>query len=123
MKRKTRRHYEVLEKVAAIIMAKNQTEACSKCKGSGQQDIHIVANGVERTEKMRCMQCDGKKFLPLGENARIAAEWAEELKNWCDGKSCPEDVEQTFYDDGQHPGCCDKHHYHCGNCGKISQVG
>lgn len=52
--------------------------------------------------------------------ARLAAEYKE---FWC---SCGNPSESSyFHDDGQGtgPSCVQKHHYHCDDCGKITQVG
>ena len=56
-------------------------------------------------------------------------QYRRELKkalndHWCHCEnSDPEQI--TFCDDGENINehCCQKHHYHCGNCGKIVQVG
>ena len=67
---------------------------------------------------MDCYTCKGKGTVPLGYNAKLKA--ADEAF-WCKcGKSDTADT--TFHDDGE---CraCNKHHYHCGVCNKISQVG
>jgi hypothetical protein len=49
------------------------------------------------------------------------AQLKREEKLWCDCKK-PDYEAHVFHDDGQ-CNTCYKHHYHCGSCGKIYQVG
>lgn len=52
------------------------------------------------------------------------AKMAEEfVKFWCQCGNPSGEV--TFHDDGVMPSaaCCQKHHYHCDDCGKVTQVG
>lgn len=51
------------------------------------------------------------------------AQTAKELaEHWC---HCETEGDPLFCDDGQkrNKHCCNKHHFHCSNCGKITQVG
>lgn len=43
-------------------------------------------------------------------------------ENWC---KCETEGDPLFCDDGEtrNRHCCSKHHYHCSNCGKLTQVG
>ena len=109
----------------AIVKKAALTEPCGSCK-NGKQTITITTIGSlngqpptpPSTSELDCFECKGKGIVPLGFNAKRKA--AEEAF-WCNcGKS--EGSQITFHDDGE---CrtCQKHHYHCGNCGKITQVG
>ena len=42
--------------------------------------------------------------------------------SWC---ACDSESDPLFHDDGQTPldNCVDKHHYHCGWCLGLSQIG
>ena len=67
-----------------------------------------------------CIECDGKKVLPKG--YRAAQEKAEK-EFWC---QCPADsvpIESIIFHDNGECAMCEKHHYHCPDCGKITQVG
>lgn len=50
---------------------------------------------------------------------RLAKDAAE---NWC---HCEKEGDPVFHDDGVMPwkSCVNKHHYHCENCRKLTQVG
>ena len=55
--------------------------------------------------------------------AQYKAATAKDLAdNWC---KCPAEGDPIFCDDGVriNKHCCSKHHYHCSNCMKITQVG
>lgn len=94
------------------------TKPCGTCKGTGTYNLPVTTHGVG-TEiiPIKCPQCDG-----MGELTPARAEaLRREDAMWCGcGKS---DEAPVFYADGQHRGCVHKHHWHCGNCRKISQVG
>lgn len=111
-----------------------KTEKCRTCKGKGRYEQkyieHTIAQrdaglpGIERSMGVvECFTCKGAGVLPLGYQAAYAKAMRE---FWCDGKGrcANEDASLVgaFHDDGE---CakCDKHHWHCGVCGNIRQVG
>ncbi len=103
-----------------------QTEKCGGCKGTGKMQVKCV-NGLfpvghpmhTTVESLTCIRCNGAKLLPLGSNE--AHDSAREAF-WCKGEGPCENASPIFHDDGE---CdwCEKHHYHCAHCGKVSQVG
>ena len=94
---------------------------CPTCKGTGKQTIRATTiddRGVTKEPPMviTCILCKGAKEISEAEFASVERE--REL--WC---RCSKSKSGPFYDDGKHPGCVNKHHWHCVNCGKITQIG
>lgn len=107
-----------------------KTERCETCKGAGKYEHkyieHSIASrdaglpGVEKSMGVHaCFTCKGAGVLPLGYQARLKAEHEA---FWCKGEGRCASAGSSFFDDGE-CACCAKHHYHCGACGKVSQVG
>ena len=89
---------------------------CPTCLGSGKQNVSITGVTGKESMEIDCVVCKGKGVATAGQLRLLEAE-----KNmWCKCEK-PSDT-ATFHDDGE---CrqCKKHHYHCENCGKITQVG
>lgn len=94
---------------------------CPTCKGKGKQTLETTTispgKPVEKLSmEITCVVCKGAKLItPQAQRAL-----KREMDLWCSCKTPSEDV--IFHDDGE---CrqCRKHHYHCGTCGKITQVG
>lgn len=73
---------------------------------------------------MECLACEGKGMLTPQEHAAVLAFIETQREMWCRcGNVSPEEQFADFYGDGEHRGCMHKHHYHCGRCGKVSQIG
>lgn len=94
---------------------------CPTCKGAGIQTIESTTispwKPVEKMSlKITCVICKGAAVVSP---AVIQALKREEAM-WCRCGKSSEDV--IFHDDGE-CGDCHKHHYHCGFCQKICQVG
>lgn len=105
-----------IETGASVKMVK-----CPTCAGTGKQKIETTTispgKPVEKTSiEITCIICKGAKTIT--EKAKRALEREAEL--WCKCTTPSDDV--VFHDDGT---CsqCRKHHYHCGTCKKICQVG
>jgi hypothetical protein len=95
---------------------------CPTCKGAGIQTIESrtlsLGKPVEIAfTKIRCITCNGAAVITQKQMKAIEREAAL----WCACKT-PDLENCTFCDDGE---CadCRKHHYHCGSCKKICQVG
>lgn len=93
---------------------------CPACKGAGIQTIETTMRSPGKVEtsslKITCVICKGAAVVSP---AVIQALKREEAM-WCRCEKSSDDV--IFHDDGE-CGDCHKHHYHCGNCQKITQVG
>lgn len=94
---------------------------CPACKGSGKQTIEstTISPGkpVEKTSvEITCVICKGARAI----RQEVKDALDREAALWCKCEKSSDDV--TFHEDNE---CrdCRKHHYHCGNCGKICQVG
>lgn len=93
---------------------------CPTCKGSGIQTIETTMRSPGKIEtsslKITCVVCKGAAVI--SPEAQKALQREADL--WCRCGKSSDDV--IFHDDGE---CsqCRKHHYHCGSCGKISQIG
>ncbi len=90
---------------------------CPQCKGKKEITCTVHESGKKDTEfTMPCVTCKGKGEL-------TDAEYRAEIKfrkSWCQCGNKSKEV--RFYDDYEHPDCS-KHHYRCGDCGKILQIG
>jgi len=94
---------------------------CTACQGGGVQHLTVREDGKpERVTDIPCVWCHG--------SGEVTQEVLEELKTyktmWCQCGNPSGDF--NFYDDGQHSGCpyrIHKHHYHCADCLKITQIG
>lgn len=94
---------------------------CPTCLGTGTQEIQstMISPGkpVEKSvTKIVCIICNGATVV----HPRVVKALEREKALWCRCATPSDDV--IFHDDFQ---CrdCDKHHYHCGTCQKITQVG
>lgn len=94
---------------------------CPTCKGSGEQNIECrtISPGkpVEiSVTKITCVICKGAKVI----SQKVKRALKREADLWCRCKTSSESPD--FHDDNE---CsqCQKHHWHCGNCRKICQVG
>ncbi len=95
---------------------------CPTCKGSGKQTLETTTISPGKlTEKLSmeitCVICKGAAVV----TPAVIQAIKREADLWCSCKK-PDFDNITFHDDGE---CrdCRKHHYHCGACGKICQVG
>jgi hypothetical protein len=95
---------------------------CPGCKATGIQEIQstTISPGkpVEKSvTQIICIICRGAAVV----HPRVVKALEREAELWC---SCekPNLEDSIFCDDGT---CsdCEKHHYHCGTCKKICQVG
>ena len=94
---------------------------CPKCK-NGKTNLTVSEFGKKGTEKVEinCYHCKGTGTISYTTLRKI-----KELDNFMKNQMCSCD-NPTF---GSYPqdGECDcgmhKHHVHCGNCGKITQIG
>lgn len=100
-------------------------EACFACDGKGRQSVSVTTIGKDGTSEavaeISCIQCNGRKDLPAGSKKKHEADMKAIAALWCScGRS--DEAPAIFHDDGT---CrkCYKHHWHCGRCGKIVQVG
>lgn len=93
------------------------TERCRWCLGTGKMTITVVANGTTSKPKIGCIYCKESGVLPRG-FAKAYDQESERFLCSCGDKS----VFGEWHEDGV-CGDCDKHHAHCGRCGKISQIG
>lgn len=96
--------------------------ACPTCAGTGKEKIESTLHEPGKAPQksvleIKCVICAG--------GGRITPRMKKAVETrvddfWCHCKTPSEDV--TFHDDFE---CrdCQKHHYHCGTCHKISQVG
>jgi hypothetical protein len=94
---------------------------CPTCKGAGIQDIHstTISPGkpVEKAvTKIVCIICKGAAVV----HPKVVKALEREAAMWCRCEKPSDDI--IFHDDFE-CGDCDKHHYHCGTCQKITQVG
>lgn len=94
---------------------------CPTCKGTGKETIPFTSVTPGNVEKgsfdMTCGVCKGKKEI----RPQVKRAIKPEQDLWCSCKTS--DLGNSiFHDDGE-CGDCRKHHYHCGTCKKICQVG
>lgn len=94
---------------------------CPACKGAGIQTIETstISPGkpVEKSSlKITCVICKGATVI----SHEVQKALDREQAMWCRCEKSSDEV--IFHDDGE---CadCHKHHYHCGACQKITQVG
>jgi len=96
-----------------------ETSTCPACQGSAKQTItvhQIVENVMTvKDEKVTCVWCNGEGKLS-SDRIAIYMMYAE---MWC---KCHGETPTVFYKDGEHPDLF-KHHYRCGVCGKVKQIG
>lgn len=98
---------------------------CPVCKGAGKQTIQTTTHSYGKVEKssfdMTCNICDGAKTMSKRRAQAILRSIKREQELWCSCKNA-DLMNSTFCDDGT---CsdCEKHHFHCGTCNKICQVG
>ena len=90
---------------------------CIKCKGKGQATLNVYSEEASpKSFEIDCVHCDGSGRMT---NIEIKqTQWFD--LQWCKCDFTPN--ETRYYADGQHPDC-DKHHYRCGTCGLITQIG
>ena len=99
---------------------------CSTCKGSGKTTIKVIHHGQNELNEnceLNCIDCDGKGKVTAEQNEILEYRkwWYKHC--WC--KCDPPSDHATYHDDGEgvDESCPSKHHYHCDECGKITQVG
>lgn len=88
---------------------------CTCCKGSGTQRITFEQTVYDSP----CMWCDGQSVMTEAQ----AAEHRFMTECWC---RCNDAHEGSFYhedDDMTLEWCVRKHHWHCRNCHKLTQIG
>lgn len=96
---------------------------CTVCKGSGTQHLTVrgdTPSGKTEHRDIPCVWCDGTG--EISEQVRKNIEIERNM--WC---NCHSGVAGgLFYPDCGHPDCpygIKKHHYHCPDCGKVTQIG
>lgn len=92
---------------------------CPTCKGKGTVTVKVHSNfATENTSfEMDCHVCGGSGEVT---EAQLKAHKAA-MAMWC---RCGNPSGQTqFFDDGENPSVCNKHHWVCEDCGKVTQVG
>jgi DnaJ-class molecular chaperone len=96
-----------------------EISTCPACHGSAKQPITVhtwTSEGlVEKEEKVNCIWCNGKGVL-ADDRMAIYMHYAD---MWC---KCHGKTPTVFYKDGEHPDLF-KHHYRCGVCRKVKQIG
>jgi DnaJ-class molecular chaperone len=112
IEKKRERKLKMIRRQITIITSKMDEEQCKVCKGSGKQ----LVNG---TISIECIWCEGSGTM----NKEKLAEHEFYQNCWC-SQEC-EDSAAVFHDDRVTPWewCVLKHHWHCGVCKKIVQIG
>ena len=97
---------------------------CKVCKGSGKQKLTVLdpygayPNRPRRQVKdIDCVWCHGTGMMQAEELK--AYTWNQTA--WCECGN--PSGESRFFDDGECECGCHKHHYHCRDCAKITQIG
>lgn len=92
-------------------------EKCPTCNGSGRVWLTVSHWGSDKKDKIpvKCVDCGGEGQVSAVKLARM-----EEEKNmWC---KCKKPSGEYYVPDGVDPKC-KKHHWKCGVCSKIIQIG
>lgn len=94
---------------------------CPKCKSKGtvtiQSSTYKDGNFVQNDPVViECITCNGKGGISEAQFNQIEVE----NRKWCDCDNPSESA--VYWADDTHPECS-KHHWRCGDCGKIQQVG
>ena len=79
---------------------------------AGVMSVTVHTGPKTEVFNMPCLNCDGKGWRTPAEQRKVEAMNAM----WC---RCATPGEPVFHDD--EPGS--KHHWTCGTCGKVTQVG
>lgn len=87
---------------------------CKSCQGTRKQKIEATKTKVKND--VDCFPCDGKGYHTFKEAITILVS----NNYWCE---CDDINNIDFFDDDEHEGCIEKHHYHCQVCGLIFQIG
>lgn len=87
---------------------------CQQCKGLGRLTIQTTKTKI--TQSIPCFPCDGKGYNTISEVLTLLVN----NNSWCE---CRDLYDVSFFDDNQHEGCINKHHYHCEMCGLLTQIG
>lgn len=99
----------------AVIVSKK----CTACKGKGTTGLKIMDSHGASHMQIKCFWCQGLGMV----SPSLHKQYLLSKRMWC---KCTGNVDNIFYDDGDHPDCkykINKHHYHCSNCYKITQIG
>lgn len=98
---------------------KNAMVNCPDCKGKGKITVTITEAGKKGEKKWvtDCLTCQGVGKVTKEKNKA----YKDYLNMWCECENSPIEA-WTFHDDGEHP-VIQKHHYRCGICHKITQIG
>ena len=87
---------------------------CVPCDGSGKSKIEVHSDGKVDVVEILCVDCNGLGLSSLSE-AQQTEKIAQAQALWCQcAKSDPVYVPDA-------PGM--KHHWDCGECGRLVQVG
>lgn len=100
-------------------LSKNDTFECKTCKGKGKQTISMTTFGSSKPAKeieIDCVSCHGKGKTDYSNMITNLIE----SHMWC---KCDDSSGSDFFDNGKHKDCMTKHHYHCRDCGMVSQIG
>jgi hypothetical protein len=103
--------------LAADITLPDGPVACVRCEGTGVQHYAYTSGKKSKRCEMACFGCSGKKTMTPSQ----FFTWSVERLMWC---TCsPPGASSDYFADGAHAGCLPKHHYHCAQCGLVSQIG
>ena len=96
----------------------NEMIKCPTCNGTGKQILRCVdyQTKVEELTEITCVACNGDGEITDEQLAEI--EWYKNM--WC---KCDSVLGSDFYDNDECDCGVSKHHYHCLNCGKVTQIG
>ena len=93
---------------------------CLVCKGGGKQHLTVkypFEDKPDETHDIDCVWCHGAGEMTEKEYQQYLWDKAA----WCEcGNPSQEFI---FFDDGTCECGCYKHHYHCKDCMKITQIG
>lgn len=98
---------------------------CTACKGKGTYPLvaKMYDGGTVKDMPpvdMPCDPCEGKGVITKERKLHLEAKEKAFKEFWC---QCGNPSgESTFFDDGE-GSMCNKHHYICNDCHKVTQVG
>jgi len=89
---------------------------CPQCKGTGELSVEFVMKGKHSAFPVTCITCDGSGQVTKAQEK----EYRNALAMWCE---CGNPSEGTSYVPDNASSVCVKHHWVCGDCGRVVQVG
>ena len=95
-------------------------KVCFNCKGEKTIDVEVFerrgAAELKSVVTLPCVGCNGKGEV----SDQVFRQQLGESEIWC---QCSDPLGQTrFFHDGEHPDLF-KHHWRCGSCNKVVQIG